>query len=352
MAYELIEFDKVKDKNRIIPIWKEAMGSHLDRRYEWIYNTLPLTRPTTVLLKNIESNRIVGCGSILQKIFFIDNKPFTVGICVDFFVNAEHRTLGPAVMIQRWITSLLQAYPIDFLFAFPNQMALSAFIRVGYKKLGTVETFVKLLKAEEKLKQYVKYSFLSKIIAFPVNKIEWIVDYFRLLAVGKKYTAEICHEPDDRFNTLISSTINRSPIFLEKNREILKWRFSDTPGTDNKFFCLTDISTGKLAGYLVYSIENRVAYIQDLLLQDMDADLKPLILFFSKEMRKEENVNSIRICYIGNSHILKNLKELFFVKRTNDRYCLVYTRKDMPEDVKNTIFSLDKWFLLEGDMDI
>ena len=219
MAYELIEFDKEKDKEQIIPIWKEAMGSHLASRYDWIYNAWPSARPITVLLRNVESNQVVGCGSILQKVFFVDQTPLTAGICVDFFVNAEHRTLGPAVMIQRWITNLLTTQPIDFLFAFPNQMALSSFLRVGYKKLGTVENYVKLLNAAEKLQQYLKYSLLSKVAAFPLNRLEWIYDYFRLPVSGNKYSAEICQWADERFDSLLGSAANQYSIFLEKIRK-------------------------------------------------------------------------------------------------------------------------------------
>ena len=124
------------------------------------------------------------------------------------------------------------------------------------------------------------------------------------------------------------------------------------PGTCHRFFCLTDTSAKKLAGFLVYSVENKVALIKDLFLQDMDTHLDPLFLYFFREMRKEKNVNSIQICYIGNQNMIQRLKKLLFIKRAADRQCMVYTRKDMTEELKQKIFLLDNWFLFEGDMDI
>ena len=350
MAYALIEFDG--DQKKIASLWEEAMGSHIKQRFDWLYHTPSSTPPVTVLLTDAESGQIVGCGSILKKKLLLNGKSFTVGVCIDFFVKAKHRTLGPAVMIQRRITKLLQTSPIDFLFAFPNQMALASFLRAGYRKLGTVETYVKLIRMEGKLTKILKFGILSRIAAFPLDALHRFYDAVRRLSYRNRYAAEIQQQPDDRFEELVHHARRQHPILFEKNKSAFTWRYTDMPGFDHRIFALTDNHTGELAGCLAFSIENRVALIKDIILRDTDVHLNPLMLHFFSAIRKGKNVDSIMICYIGDKRFLKQLEQLLFVRRTTDRHCLIHFHKDISDDVKQTIGSPENWFLFEGDMDI
>ena len=77
--------------------------------------------------------------------FWLGGQRIEAGVLVDLAVSPAHRTLFPALLLQK---SLLAAglEAREVLYAFPNQKAAAVFQRAGYRHIGLMTRYVRVLR--------------------------------------------------------------------------------------------------------------------------------------------------------------------------------------------------------------
>lgn len=140
-----------EDKTAIIDLWRGNLGdaSRLVWKYEWFYEQSPLGPPLTLLLESRAPGSAVavsvGVATAGRRRFLRGDQTLEAGVLVDLAVVPEHRTLGPALLLQR----ALRARGLEraaLLYGFPNLKAAPVFQRAGYRKLGMMRRYVKVLR--------------------------------------------------------------------------------------------------------------------------------------------------------------------------------------------------------------
>jgi hypothetical protein len=128
----------------------------------------------------------------------------------------------------------------------------------------------------------------------------------------------------------------------------LRWRYTECPEVRFRVFCLSGDSGATLDGYIVYTIDNKFAYIADFAFDPKRAALKGLLARFAVEQRKE------RIDYIGTSissseDILKGFLGLGFRDQGESKPLVIHLLPESPLSLQT--LSDGPWYLVPGDND-
>ena len=128
-------------------------AARIEKKYSWFYEHSPTGQPLTLLLNHMDADgspRRVGIAAAGYRTFIIERETVEAGVLVDLAVSPQHRTLFPALMLQKAMlkTGLLTR---QWLYGFPNPKAAPVFQRAGYAKLGAMVRFVRVLRTAEYL---------------------------------------------------------------------------------------------------------------------------------------------------------------------------------------------------------
>lgn len=352
MSYTINSLDTKNHnhKNSLIDLWKKYLNKYFDARFEWLYKDNPAGQTKTVLAFKDDENKIIGCGSICPRPLYLNGQKARAGIAVDFIVDENHRTYGPALKLQRANFSEDNSSEFDIIIAFPNQAAKGPFLRVGCKALGEASLFTKVLKSENKIARYINIPVLTKSIGFILDQLLRLFDKMRVFAKPSNWHAETVDAFDERFDAFWNEVRNYK-IIAERSSDYLNWRYARCKGIQYKVFCLSEKGSKTLKGYIVYFLHNNVANIEDMFAVNMDRTWLYLLYEFSEHMRKE-GVVSICFSYFGNALFKELFHKLNFFEKKETRTVLLYINSNSSESFRNMALNPNNWSLFEGDLDL
>jgi len=350
VSYSTIAMCPEKHQDVVHKLWKENLSQYFENRLNWLDNENPYGQAKIFLAIFNDTEEIIGSGSSFPRKMFINGRDAIQGVAVDFNVKQDHRTVKPAVKIQRAVAEGVKEAEYDYIFVFPNQASKGVFIRVGYKVLGLSKNYAKVLRSENKLINFVKISFIAKIAGFFLDRVLWVMDARFSLTKPRNLKVEILKSCDERFDKLWESAKTNYDIIGERSSTFLDWRYSKFKGQQYLFFCLFDKTKKNLNGYITYSINSNIARIEDIFAESINDTMVFLLLEFSKQMRKQK-VDSISFAYLGNDRFLTFIKKLNFVERPGVRPCMLLLNKNYPQESRKTLLDKNKWFVFDGEMD-
>lgn len=345
--YIIVKANTTADKEDLLSILKENLNDASKHLYLWKYINSPYGNARCWLAKEENSGKYVGSGALFPRRIMINGEPITTAIAGDFAVDKEHRVYGPALRLQKTIQASSVENEFKFIYGFPNKLSEGIFLRIGYKELGRFNRFVKLLRVEYKLKEYIGSSLttkiLSQIINFGVRKFSKENKYKR----QPNFSIERPTFFDERFDILWERTLKRFPIIGERNSRLLNWRYSKSFFNHYQIFTLLE-DRKKILGYIIFYFKENICYIADLLCVDLDFALDLLLSEFIIQMRKED-LFSISISYLGNELFIKRLREFNFYPRSEGQKVVIYSGESCP--FTSYLYNKDNWYLFEGDSD-
>ena len=338
MSYTIIEADIVKNKSDLINLWKRNYP-HLiqpEKRFNWMYEENPYGPPTCFLLKHNKSNNFIGAASLIPRRMFINDKPAMAAIAADFVIDKPHRSLGPALMLQRAIISECNKGKFKFIYGFPNKLAEPVHLKVGFKILGKTVRMVRLIHTYEKLAERT-HPLIAKILS-PL--LDFTINFPNVLKPTDIFS-EFLEYFDERFDHLWQKVPKNGQVIGERTASYLNWRYISDPYESYKIFVVCD-KEKNLQGYIVYSIENKTVHIFDILSQDC---YKALIKFFIIEIKRKCSINSISFMLFENCSIIKYLSSHYFLEREEPFNILTYMKQlTLPRSFE--------WYLVAGDKDV
>ena len=140
------------EREGVLAIWEGSLSDrpHMERKFGWFYQQAPTGTPLTMLLEWRASENAepvpIGVATAGRRQFRHGDRRLEAGVLVDMAVRAGHRTLGPALQLQKG----LLAAGLDlasFLYGFPNPKAAAVFQRAGYSRVGSIQRYVRVLRA-------------------------------------------------------------------------------------------------------------------------------------------------------------------------------------------------------------
>jgi hypothetical protein len=340
-SYSLVVIsDYAAFKEEIRSLWKRSGSYMSEERFAWLYQDNPVGPTLTVLARAEDTDKVVGCSSLYPWPFRINGRDVKVGISVDVGLDPKHRAYGPGVAIQRKILSSLCVRDFEIAFIYPYSISYHLFQRAGYEHIGHAYCWVRLLKYEDKLVDFVKLRSIARATDFVARKLGLLLEWLLVPTGRRDFVTRTLSSCDDRFNALWESQKQDYQVIPHQTADYLNWRYSSCPTIDYEYFCLFDKKDeATLKGFIVYCIRGDRVIVKDVF-PPKSPDLLSLLTEFVSQM-KRRNVKSVEVSYFGSASFERTLGKALFVRRKARCDYLAYCRDDTPSAHRKLLLNKD-----------
>jgi hypothetical protein len=256
-----------QDRLTLIDIWRGNLGDpdQLDRKYEWFYESSPTGWPLAMLLEfddetHDSGSQPVGVAAAGPRSFQVGNKQVDAAVLVDMAVSKQHRTLYPALLLQR--TLLAEGLSLTpLLYGFPNRKAAPVFHRAGYRKLGMIVRYVRVLRAGEYLRNSLP-NWIALLVGPSWDLLTSLTARLRFLGAGK---LDLKWGDINEAAVETSSAIEDDMSLLcgDRSDEFLRWRFMSNGKRDFGFVSVSSSANDSNAGYWIVESASSVLHVRD-----------------------------------------------------------------------------------------
>ncbi len=342
--YQAVRADLEADRNTILQIIARNLPARSyeehAKKYDWYYLRSPYGPSPYWLLQEKETGQFVGgAGNGLRQMKLFD-QTILVGVGADFAVDQAHRSLLPATVLQK-TSCQSDGERLGLLYGFPNNKAVGAALFSGYKKIGEMTRFLKVLDPTPYLPDFL--SFTGTALSWPLRFLFSLFSYERWIGSSATWVGVETASFDSRFDDLWRTASMQFPIIGERTTRFLQWRYAEI--TPYKIFTLVDSQEKELLGYMIYSLHEGTYVIIDLLYKS-PAAFDALLATFIRFARKK-GVYSLSFNFFGNQSVQETLKRFGFIERHESRSVCVYLHQGKNTEALNP----SNWYLTNGDED-
>lgn len=344
MTYAVTPSSRDQDKQEILDLWRRNLPAASAARYIWLYET----GPATSWLASTPEGVVVGATGLMRRTMQVGGRMLSAGQAIDLNVDRRHRTVGPAVKLQRALLDSLGQIGIPLVYGFPSKDAESVLRRVGYVQVGCVERWVKPLRSARSLEDRLK-------LALPRRTALLLIDFaLKIMSAEAFYRRprdlhfEITDSFDDSVDALWERASRQFQIIGERTSAYLNWRFCRCPDARYRVIRLSGAGGG-LRAYAAYHVLDGVAYVGDLLFAD-EAGLEALLAEFLLHLRAQ-GAAAVVMVYFGSRILSRKLRRFGFWKRKTDWRLLVHVDRRELGALGGKVLDKQSWYLTRGDVD-
>ena len=344
MSYTVSQLDSQSQRTSLLDLWQRNLPTASAARYSWLYEK----GPATSWLLRSETGDTVGSTGLLPRTMKVFDDLLPAGQAVDLNVDEDHRTVGPALGLQRAVTATVKQQQLSLVYGLPNSRSEPLMRRAGYKVLGSVSRWIKLLSCEKALEGRLRCGLARRVVAPVVDSLSGLASLkvFQRRPAGA-YT-QIADHFDSRFDALWQTASPRFSIVGERKAAYLDWRFRQCPDAVYRVFSLLG-ARHELRAYVVYCRHKGTVYVNDLLFADTQS-LKLLLADFLGLMRRHE-AEAIVVVYFGSSTLGRVLSGFGFLKRPSDWKVLAYVDQQRLGPNLTPLMDQENWYLTRADVD-
>lgn len=334
-----------QDKEAIVSLWLEGFrGMNEDRaqqRFLWMYKNNPAGEGLFFVLYDAQNKDVAGVQCLGMRNCSSSAGDLKSGIMADLVVGQKHRSLGPALQLVKGVIAQ-SSHAADILYGFPNKKAQLIFKRGGYKELGGMVRYAKVLRSNRYLSDRVP-SWLSPLVAPAINSTLRLHSAATMLASKASVTGEWVEQFDTRFDHLWAENKHRFRMISNRSAATLNWRYGCGPDRENwKIFTISHNKV--LLGYIVASLNNEAAVVSDFAFSGSTRNLFNLFSQFVWQASKH-GCQSISLEFLGDQRLISRLGRLGFRPREEQP---VYW---MPFHEKLATFGVNDCYLTGFDRD-
>jgi hypothetical protein len=267
-----------------------------------------------------------------------------VGLASDFAVDEGHRSLRPALLLQRAVLGCL-GDDLPLIYGIPNEKSAGVFRRVGYRPVGTLERDVKVLRVGRYLRArsgaWGALRGLSPVIDLGLRAVSaytWRWPRGRAVSELPGF--------DDRFDALWEQASPTAAVIGERTAGFLRWRFAACPLRRYTPLGLL-AADGRLLGYAVVFVGDEQVTVADLLTDGSDGAADDLLAGLLSWSRRRGAASVAVGCLAP--RLERSLRRFGFVRRPGGHSQPVVVR---PADAgRISEAELQDWYLTLGDED-
>jgi hypothetical protein len=263
--------DVERDRDTVLAIWRGNLGQEAPMRakFDWFYRGCPFGEPLILLLRHAPSQASAGAAAIGPRRMLWRSREIRVGVLVDLAVTPEHRSLGPALMLERELAKA-GSERFDLVYGFPNAKAVAVFKRIGcYGKLADMVRYAHVLRHRD----YVARR-LPVALATPAS---WLLDRarrlgraFRALRDEAVVASWSAGTDAARVDALWKRSTPGDGLIAVRDSTFLHWRFDDAPSSTTRFLLLSDPGDEALRAWFACQVKDAVLHVRDFWSEDGD----------------------------------------------------------------------------------
>jgi hypothetical protein len=285
--YRIEVGDVVADSARVLDLWRQnpLQRTRVEAKYRWLYLDNPFHGGMQLFLRHEACEPPVGSAGLVPRQFMARGRSVSAGQLTDLFVQESHRTLQPALLLQRRMRSIgLDAH--DLLYGFPNTKSLPVVKRIGYTQLGEFTKFVMPLRYGPELRRWLP-KWMTGMVGSALDILHPI--YFRpRFPMRSGWRGQWADQADDRLDAFWEHARQFDGIIGVRDRRFLAWRFFERPDHRYRLFLLTRGPSDALSAYAVCEALNDTMHIRDLLADPRSAQsLRWVIHLLARQARRE-----------------------------------------------------------------
>jgi hypothetical protein len=278
------------------------------RRFKWIYRDNPLGPAWSWFACAGATGRVVGVASVFRRAMWLGRRMMVCGQVGDFAIDAGHRSLGPAVMLQRATFEPVDRGSLTLCYDCPpHDRGMSTFRRIGMEASASLARHAKLLRANRKIEGRIGEGAVARALAPVGNALIWLRDG----DVPRPNGLEI----DERVRS-------RDVIRGRRSAEDLNWRYRDNPL--HEFGTLAARRRGELIGFVILSGAGRDATLVDLFGDFHPGDALGLLDAAADEARVA-GAETLHATVSDDSHLVVDLGRAGFSRREAGPHVVAYT---------------------------
>lgn len=320
--YTVRQADARAERDAIIALWRDNIGAPdaLAAKFRWYYVDHPEGVPTVLLLCHGPEARPVGVATNGGRRMRLGEQPVQAGIRVDLAVDAAHRTLFPALQLQRAVRqSGMEQF--DLLYGMPNTKAVKVVERIGFTQRHDFVRHARVLLWRSYLARVMPDG-LAALAAPVVNGLQRAWTWARLLKLRGVDTLWL-DQADARFDALWQRVAWPGVLMGLRDSRFLNWRFVARPAGAARILALVERGTDRLLGYAVCDFERGEAAttvsVRDFLVDARSPrEARPLLvqlLLSVQQQAARAGCATVSLSFFGHADVCAALAEAGFAPR-------------------------------------
>lgn len=285
MGIAIREASLAVDEEKLIEILDRNLPDRPNRKIHKKRHTNPLGPGWSWVAYLDGTDTIVATASSFPRAFWVDGKKVLCSQVVDFAVEASHRSLGPALLLQKATFAPVISGETAFCYDCPpHDRGMSTFARLRIHARCEVFRYAFLLRADEFLGKRVGTAAWTKPLVATAN-VMLSLRRSRRSGAGIEIRQQAVSF-DDEFSQLDETTPNEGEVRGSRSADDLNWRYREDSTTASAS-PITSMETlrllvarraGELVGFAVLSFQtNGIACISDFFGRDIAEFGSPLL---------------------------------------------------------------------------
>lgn len=350
-SYSVSEANVRAVEDLVVDIWRRnlpaqaaASVGRVRGKFEWYYLNNPVGQGRIWLIEKDGTNvGTAGMGFRRIKVF---GREILSGVAADMAVDAKHRVLGPALMLQRPVYGLAGS-GVDAVYAMPNPGATAAMKRTGYKVPGGLYRYTRVLNPSAYLQSRIKNRPAAALLSAAAKPIMRLVSKETRVGMPRGCRLVTIDRFDKRFDELWKKMAAGFPVIAERSADYLNWRFAACPSVAYLTLALTD-GNDAVRGYVIYHRDGDIVELADLSYDGDERTFDVLMSAFIRRMYKE-GAASIFFSFFGSRALKERIGSFGFIKRKDSVSFALAAGSD--HELAKALQDEENWFLTSGDMD-
>jgi len=292
------------------------------RRFSWLYRNNPDGPACSWFVLQGSSNQVVGAASIFPRSMWIGTQLKLCGQVGDFAISASHRSLGPALLLQRASFEPVDQGKLAFCYDCPPHRAgMSTFVRLGIQPNCRVDRYALPLRVDTRLRKQFGSS-----LALAARAGNLFLRLQRRPSLSKRSNdIEVCEHNGtfgDEFSLLDSAVTGPNVIRGQRSAAHLNWRYKEDPL--HQYRVLTARRRGNLIGFAVFRLVGEIVTVMDLFGTELKETAFALLAAIVERFEKSHETIE---AFLSEGHELVNVfLEMHFRLRSEAAQVVAYAK--------------------------
>lgn len=344
MSYSICQPELDDGRRAILDLWRRNLPEAAPERYDWLY----AAGPAAAWLLRSDGGEVVGAAGLMQRTIHAGGEVLRGAQTVDLNVDRSHRSVGPALRLQRTLAAMVDEGRFDLVYAFPNAASEAVQRRIGYEVLGSFGRWAKPLRCEGRVLGWLPWRRPRKAVSAVLDLLLRLRWPERLHRAPAGLHVEVADCFDARFDALWEKAAPQFGAVGRRTARYLDWRFCQSPAARHRVFCLCD-GRRELRAYLVYSRPAESAYLSDFLFRGVE-DFGVLLGEFIRVMRREK-AEAVITAYLGPEAVARQLARHGFLRRPTSWNALLHFNPTHKACRDARLLDPQSWHLTRADVD-
>jgi len=342
------EGDIQADCELIANALKSYLSPFADRaRFEWLYRRNPHGR-VRVWLAIDENREVVGSAAAFPRRLYIGQQEKLGWVFGDFCVSDKHRSLGPAIALQRSLLQAADAEGISVSYDFPSATMAAVYKRLKILPAAQMIRMAKLLRVNRKVREYVRNETLANGIS-SVGNIFLYVSSSRPKFGGPGISVSLLESRcGPEFDALTERVCSKSAVRVQRSSDYLNWRYLENPYKRHQL--MTASRGDSLLGFAVLSQNGSDAEIVDVFGENDELVIGRLITDVVEFFRRRGAI-TVSAELIAMHPWIEVFKKAGFFPRESKPFIVYTPPNSVSPFATNGAGSDQRWFMSGGDRD-